>query len=256
MQRKYATGYVIGHQLEVLDAAPTRSENRFIRLRAVSRTMRLIAHRGCADQYPENTIRAVTAAAPHVDAVEVDVRRCGSGEIVVFHNEDLRRVTGRRGMVAETPWDALRGMEVLGSGETVPLFRDLAAALPAGVGLTVELKHPGMGEEVVAVLDGIGNDALISSFLPGALAEVAGTGIPRALLFDRRPRRGLSIAARLDCALVHPSRRLLWHGVVERAHEAGFGVNVWTMKTGRQARAARDHGADGIVVDRWDLLRG
>jgi len=49
--------------------------------------MQVIGHRGCADVYPENTVRAVTRAANFLDAVEVDVRRCGSGELVVFHDE-------------------------------------------------------------------------------------------------------------------------------------------------------------------------
>lgn len=215
--------------------------------------MRLIAHRGCADQYPENTIRAATDAAPHVDAVEVDARRCGSGEVVVFHDERLDRLTGRAGLVAETPWAVLRDLDVMDSGETVPLLSDLVAALPPDVGVNVELKHDDMGEEVVGILDDAPNEALLSSFRRSALEEVVGSEIPRAYVFDRRIGRSLSTAADLDCVWVHPSRRLLRRGVVRRAHEAGFEVNVWTIRSRRQARAARRRGVDGLIADRWDL---
>ena len=216
--------------------------------------MRLIGHRGCAGQYPENTIRAVRAAAPHVDAVEIDVRRCGTGEIVVFHDETLGRLTGREGRVDGTPWATLRDLEVLGSGETIPRLPDLVEAVPAGVGVNVELKHDGMGGEVARILDGIDDDALLSSFRRGALEEVRDSGIPRGYVFDGRVGRSLSVAADLDCVAVHPARRLLRRGVVRRAHEAGFEVNVWTAETRRQAVAARDRGVDGLIADRWDLL--
>lgn len=56
--------------------------------------MRLIAHRGFAATAPENTIAAVQSAADHADAVEFDVQRCGSGELVVIHDDTIDRVTG------------------------------------------------------------------------------------------------------------------------------------------------------------------
>ena len=72
----------------------------------------LIGHRGCAAQYPENTVGAIERAAPHVDAVEIDVRRCGSGEVVVVHDADLGRLTGASGSVADADYDELRDLTV------------------------------------------------------------------------------------------------------------------------------------------------
>ena len=55
--------------------------------------MRLIAHRGFAETFPENTVLAVREAARWADAIEVDVRRCGSGEIVCLHDATVDRVS-------------------------------------------------------------------------------------------------------------------------------------------------------------------
>lgn len=216
-------------------------------------TMRLIAHRGCAGQYPENTVAAMRAAAPHVDMVEFDVRRCGSGDLVVFHDETLSRLTGREGLVAGTDWSELRELTVCGSDEPVPLFENLLAAVPGDVAINVELKHAGMASEVLDALDGAENEALISSFHPDALAEVRGSEYPLGFIFDGDVTDGLAVASDLDCISVHPARRHLRDEVVERAHDAGFAVNVWTVKTREQLAEVESAGADGAIADRWDL---
>ena len=52
----------------------------------------VVAHRGASAYEPENTLRAIAKAIDlRAPVVEVDVRRCGSGELVVFHDEDLSR---------------------------------------------------------------------------------------------------------------------------------------------------------------------
>lgn len=56
--------------------------------------MRCIAHRGFAETNPENTLTAVREAAKAgADLVEVDVRRCGSGELVLAHDADVDRIS-------------------------------------------------------------------------------------------------------------------------------------------------------------------
>lgn len=53
------------------------------------------AHRGCSNAYPENTLEAFEAAAklPGIKGIELDVQFTSDGEIVVFHDEKLDRVT-------------------------------------------------------------------------------------------------------------------------------------------------------------------
>jgi glycerophosphoryl diester phosphodiesterase len=56
----------------------------------------VIAHRGASALAVENTLAAfAAAAAAGADGVELDVRLCATGEVVVFHDADLRRLAGR-----------------------------------------------------------------------------------------------------------------------------------------------------------------
>lgn len=70
----------------------------------------IVTHRGRGDhQYPENTIEACELALKQgATALEVDVRYCGSGELVVFHDLTLKRLLARKGWLKSTLLDDLR----------------------------------------------------------------------------------------------------------------------------------------------------
>lgn len=219
--------------------------------------IRLIGHRGCADQYPENTILAARRSASHVDMIEFDVQRCGSGELVVFHDDELDRLTDATGSVATTDWTELQELTILDSDETIPQLSEFLTAVPADTAVNIELKHDGMADEVISAADDCDNEVLISSFQPDAIREVRerDEDIALAFLISENPERGRSFAAEMDCVAVNPGVDfVLETEFVERAHEAGFEVNVWTVNDSETARRLVDKGVDGLFVDRWDLL--
>lgn len=121
---------------------------------------RIIAHRGYAGLYPENTVGAAeaaprggnddVAATRDADMIEIDVMPTGDGDVVVFRDSRLaerdggeRGLTDANGVVWETTTDVVTGAEVLESGETVPLLTDVLDAIPASVGANIEFKNPG-----------------------------------------------------------------------------------------------------------------
>ncbi len=120
----------------------------------------LIAHRGFAGLYPENTVGAVDAAARGgqsaiapsrgADMIEIDVVPTAENDVVVFHDSRLadrdggeRGLTDTEGVVWETDTATVTNAEVLASGETVPRLRSVLEAIPPHVGVNVELKNPG-----------------------------------------------------------------------------------------------------------------
>jgi len=213
--------------------------------------MDCIAHRGFAGVNPENTLPAVAAAAAAgADAIEVDVRRCGSGELVAVHDAALDRLTGATGTVAETPLSTLQSLSVLDSGAGIPSLDSLVAAVPDGVALNLELKERGLAEDVIALTAAYPNDVLVSSFERDPLAVVAElSDLPTALLFANGPDAALDAARRLDCTAVHPFRRCCDAAFVDTAHGAGFDVNAWTVENGTQADRLASLGVDGLIVD-------
>ncbi|WP_049985245.1 glycerophosphodiester phosphodiesterase [Halobellus rufus] len=240
--------------------------------------MQAIAHRGCLTQYPENTLRAFRAASAAVDMIELDVRRCGSGELVVFHDETLDRVTDATGEVAETDYDALKAVSVLGSGEPVPRLVDAFEVVPPSVGLNLELKGRDVAAEAVEVAADYDHEVIVSSFYPDDVADARDAGAPSiAFLFydgagddgseeseDETASDGgetdfdvdaaLDVAADLGCGYVHPAVDLcLDTDVVARAHDRGFAVNSWTAADAETVRELSARGVDGVVIDDCEL---
>ncbi|MBP1922403.1 glycerophosphoryl diester phosphodiesterase [Halorubrum alkaliphilum] len=233
-----------------------------------------IAHRGCHDQYPENTIAAVEAAAPHVDAVEVDLRACGTGELVVFHDETLDRVTSGTGRIDETPLAAIRELDVLGSGEPIPTLRELLDAMSAlsePPTLNVELKSSGIAPTAVSECADTDLDVLYSSFHGSVLREIrtAGPDAPIAVVFSERPDTALELADEIDAVAVHPWKGLICgtdteaegsdqstldDDLVAAAHSRDLVVNAWSVETTSEVKRLQAAGVDGVIADRCDIF--
>jgi len=219
--------------------------------------VRLIAHRGFAGVNPENTRRAVGEAAAAADAVEVDVRRCGSGELVVIHDETVDRVTDGTGPVADHTLSELRELDVLGTGEGVPTLGGILAALSDGVGINVELKEPDTAGDALATLEDVGRWTVVSSFSPEILSacRAADPSVQRALVTAERDG-AVEQARELDCAYLHPAAGVCTDGLVEAAHHADVAVNAWTVRDRETAASLAGMGVDGLIADRPDVRPG
>ena len=73
--------------------------------------MLTIGHRGARGYIAENTLESIQKALDlNVDGIEIDVFRCASGEIVVFHDKKLKRLTGHNGLIEETTFEELKNI--------------------------------------------------------------------------------------------------------------------------------------------------
>ncbi len=217
--------------------------------------MRLIAHRGFADVAPENTIAAIRAAAARADAVEFDVRRCGSGELVVVHDDDLERVTGEPGRVAETGLGALRARTVLDSREGIPTLAEMLAALPPSVDVNLELKDLGIADDVLRALGAadVDNRIVCTSFLLPELRAIRDLDPdqPTGLLVARDRRKPVTTAVELGCEVVGAhARRCLFTRLVGRAKRVGLEVHAWSVPGRWGARLLGWRGVDCVSSDR------
>jgi glycerophosphoryl diester phosphodiesterase len=219
----------------------------------------LIAHRGFADERAENTKGALRRAAEIADAVEFDVRRCGSGEPVVVHDETVDRVTDAAGPVADFSADELAAMDVLGSGEGIPTLSAVVDALPEETTLFVELKESGLAGSVLdAVADRDGNVVVIS-FHPSALREVRALdpAVPTAYVGGRLRDRPVATALECDCTAINVRARLAVLPAVRRTAAAlELDVYVWTVTSRSTTRVLDALGVDGVTSDRSDVVPG
>lgn len=218
--------------------------------------MRRIGHAGLDAEYPPNTVAGIEGAVPHVDMVEIDLRRCGSGEIVLFHDETLDRITGREGRLAETPLSELQKLSIFDSDHRVTTLARALEAVPPSVGINLELKEPGIEAAVRDVVAEVDNELLVSSFYDEVFRTVNDLGwdVDTGYLFETAAAESLETAIALDCEFVHPHFELcLQTDIVAAAHERGLGVNAWTVTAEEVLEELQALGVDGCVVDRSSL---
>lgn len=234
----------------------------------------LIAHRGCARENPENTIRAIETTSTVADAVEVDVRRCKTGELVVLHDERLDRLTTEHGRVDQTPCDTVMDLEVGDSGETIPLLKEVFEAVPSAVTLVLDVKEPGLVGDILTLNSEYDHELLLSSFHPPILEEIRTTdpaastayivrestvnrlfrpalpGLPSWLYAPEDVPGLIEKTVALDCEAIHPRYELcLQTDLVQQAHEADLRVAPWTITTRREFDALQAVGVDAVISD-------
>lgn len=231
--------------------------------------MRIIAHRGASVAAPENTQRAfATAKELGAHAIELDARVCGTGEVVVFHDERLDRLAGAPGRVAETPLAELRKLRV--RGEPIPTLDEVLRSDDRPPGLVIEIKTDRWNQigiaakvaELVRRTDATGRGPLaISSFNPLLLYALKGIAahIPRALLAHREqpwPLRKLWLARPVQPRELHLEACMIDAALVARARRAGRFVVAWTVNERAEGERLRGMGVDGVITDVPDVFVG
>src|SRR3954453_20041913 len=102
-----------------------------------------IAHRGLhatLEGRPENSLAAFAHCCQLGFPAELDVRLTRDGEVVVFHDHALKRLTGAAGRVEERDAAELRALRLLGTRERVPLLGEVLELVGGRVPLLIELK--------------------------------------------------------------------------------------------------------------------
>lgn len=135
------------------------------------------AHRGLHTQdkrVPENSLPAFAAAVAAGYGMELDVQLSKDGEVVVFHDDTLDRVTGVQGRVDAFTWEELQAMPLCGSAEHMPLFTQVLEVVGGRTPLIVELKsgprNRELCEKTLALLRGYEGPYCVESFDPTIVA--------------------------------------------------------------------------------------
>ena len=135
------------------------------------------AHRGLHNgERAENSLSAFRAAVEAGYGIELDVRLSSDGDLVVFHDDTLKRVCGVEGRVDAFTAEELSHMNLCNTGEGIPTFREVLSLVSGKVPLLVEIKEDagkyGVTEKTLEMLREYSGDYMIESFNPLALARV------------------------------------------------------------------------------------
>ena len=216
----------------------------------------------------ENTLPAFRRALREgADGVELDVQRCATGEVVVFHDDDLGRLAGRPEAIRQLPLSVLRDVRLRGGG-SIPTLEEAIDACGPDALLNIEIKHAGIRiagcRPLVAGVAGLVKKTraeartLISGFSPAVvwLWRRQCPDVPCGLLFERLrplhrpwPLRTDWLSPVLRPAALHPAADLCSSEAVARWHARGYWVNVWTVDEPARIESLAAMGVDGIITN-------
>jgi glycerophosphoryl diester phosphodiesterase len=224
----------------------------------------VIGHRGASAREIENTAAAFRRArVDGADGVELDVLLSATGEVMVFHDDDLGRLAGRPERIADLSFQQLRQVR-LQNGETLPTLEEALEACGPDLLVNVELKanqlaHGPIAALVEAVAGVVERTAsaprvLVSSFNPWAVRiwMRRAPAVRAALLFERAsmlPLRRAWLAPWLRPAALHPELVLCTPARVAAWRRRGYLVNVWTVDDPGALVACRRMGVDGVITN-------
>ena len=235
--------------------------------------MDIIAHRGFSGAYPENTMLSFQKAVEYgADGIELDVHLSKDGELMIIHDESLKRTTGIDGFV----FDYTRSeLERINAGKTkndefgftpIPSLEEYLSMIK-GTGLytNIELKtapvcYPGIEEKTIELIRRIGIEDRVffssfnwlSIFRVRQLAPEFRVG----LLFDGLKLHGIGQkihSAGLEC--YHPSFKLLDDEAVRELKENRIELNVWTVNEPDDMKQCLKWGIDGLITNEVERAR-
>lgn len=224
--------------------------------------VQIVGHRGASGHAPENTIygfeRGIELGA---DVIEFDVRKSADDELVVIHDETVDEVTDGEGRVDELTVSELHELDA-GDGATIPTYEEtLEFFADETVDIRVEQKVPEIGDRLMRGIDEYSLNGRTScvSFDPGSIREIvqssAGEGVERSLTTGSPDDSFFESAEELGCTWVSMSYSSVTEELVERAHDQGLNVGLFTLNEPSEITEALELNPDYLCSDYPDRVR-
>ncbi|HMB64614.1 MAG TPA: glycerophosphodiester phosphodiesterase family protein [Eudoraea sp.] len=224
----------------------------------------VIGHRGAMGHETENTLASVQKAMDlEVDMIEIDVFKIESGEIAVFHDERVERLTNGGGKIEEYNIVDLKQL-ILDGGYKIPMLQDVLKLINNKVALNIELKGANTADRVNFIVQHYIDDQgwapdnfLISSFNWEELREMRKLNpeIAIAVLTDEDPLDAIPTARELGASSINPDYKKLTPENVQKIKEAGFNIYSWTVNEPGDIQLMKEMGVDGIITDFPERIR-
>jgi glycerophosphoryl diester phosphodiesterase len=216
-----------------------------------------IGHRGARAYEPENTLRSFKKALEiGVDAVELDVRKTKDNQLVVIHDADVKRTTDGKGLVSNLTLKEIKEFSAE-KGEKIPTLKEALDFLDKKVKTVIELKEESVEEQVLSLVrkNGLEKNVVIVSFNEETLRKVRELDkeVETGLIYVKH-KNPVKAALDLKASYLLPLYRFTHSANVQKAHENGLKVIVWTVNKPEEVAEYAKKGVDGIASDKPDIL--
>jgi Glycerophosphoryl diester phosphodiesterase len=251
----------------------------------LSRSRQLVAHRGGAQLAPENTLAAFrNALTMAADTIELDVQMSHDGQMIVFHDETVDRVTDGTGNILDLDFAELRSLNAAARfpggwplPEQIPTLPEVLHLAKNRVKVYIEIKlserngklgrYPMIAETVLKELRAarMVRDVTIISFDWVTLARmrhlepdlVTGALVASELWNPEDDPQLTKLCQQVTaagCNWINMDYQLCTPEIVEIVHQNGFKLGLWTVDDLNALRFWSSAKVDSLTSDRPDLF--
>ncbi|ADQ13966.1 glycerophosphodiester phosphodiesterase [Halanaerobium hydrogeniformans] len=233
-----------------------------------------IAHRGASGAYPENSMLSFKKAIEMgCDGLEVDVQLSSDGEVVIFHDKKLDRVTNGSGLLCQHSFAELKKLEITNNNQDnkfalqrIVSLKELLKMLQENeIFLNIELKniyidYPGLEEKVYQLLKEFEmiDRVVISSFNHYSLQRFAQISkeVGLGIIYLANLIDPIAYAESLGFKLrsFHPLYSSLDKERVKKIKNAGYDIFTYTVNDKNDITYVSDLEVDGIITDYPDRI--
>ena len=194
----------------------------------------------------------------NVDAIEVDVQRTSDGHLIVLHDRQLHPSTTGRGNAADFPLDEIRKLRTMPGDQPIPTLHEVLACVNGKAGLMLELKAPGIANEVVGAVrqNGFRGPVYYASFFHEEMLAIrdADAAAATVALLQGTPINLTAFATDARASHAGLAIESLSPHFVTKLHEADIRVFTYTVDEPEEIEFARACGVDGLISDFPDRL--
>ena len=131
--------------------------------------MNIIAHRGIHNEaIPENSMKAFSLALKKNIPIEFDVHILKDKNIVVFHDDNLKRMTNKDKFIKECTYEEIKDLKLKNTNEKIPLLKDVLKLVDGKVLLDIELKMDvtdhSLEDGLIEILKDYNGEVILKSF--------------------------------------------------------------------------------------------
>ena len=231
--------------------------------------VKIMAHRGASSIALENSKEAFLKALEFkVDYVELDVRRCYTGELIVIHDSKVNRISNGDGYVKMMSLKEIKSLIML-NGEKILTLAEALEILKGKCKVNIEIKSRNLDYEIADSISALvekmsmKEDVIVSSFNHKVLRYLKhiNPDVETAALFIRKKSPGVFLrrlhyigtfirkTKHIGSSHMNLPHQFVTKKVVEKARASGLKVNAWTVNSDKAITRMVDIGVNSIITD-------
>jgi glycerophosphoryl diester phosphodiesterase len=224
-----------------------------------------IGHRGSKGYIAENTLESIKhAILLGVDGIEIDVFKCLSGELVLSHENNLKRLTGKSGQLEKLTLGELKKFLVVGKYK-IPTLTDVLQTIETPFFVNIELKGLNTAQSTSKIITNLSKSTswrlenfIISSFNWNELEQFRSidknTPVGVLLSNSMSINEAIEFGKKINAQAIHPNFKLLNEKTVKKIKNNGFKIYTWTVNSKDNINYMKKLKVDGIISDFPDKI--